>query len=64
MRDEKLFSTLLHPSLAIVSCGKRMKESKFRRMFDQRFSLTSTISQMLICNTQLGADTLSKVRGW
>lgn len=74
MREKKLFVTLLHPPLVIVSCGKRMEEFKFCRMFDQKFSLTSTILQIVICNTLLLADrllrrlmffscTLSKVRG-
>lgn len=34
--------TFLNPSssfLVIVSCGKRMEESEFRRMFEQRFSI-------------------------
>lgn len=56
MRDKKLFATLLHPPLVIVSCGKRMEEFEFCRMFDQKFNLTSTISQIVICNTLLLAD--------
>ena len=71
MREKKLFVTLLPPPLVIVSCEKRMEEFKFCRMFDQKFSLTSTILQIVICNTLLLADsrlmffscTLSKVRG-